>query len=206
MEGPLGRDDPLAPALSGVRSATTPKAVRLRRRTAATTADSAFARTGGTLVVWTPRHRRQRPQALVMGDDVVVATLRRGEPPDNGRAIARWSDGSAAANERSIGAGCIRSLSVGIPPAGDLPLRPDFQRVVRGVMAPCSEAASMALGDSAATARLAGTGGAATASALLERDRGTSRLVPWLLGLALACALTRAGVRRRAPRPTREVA
>jgi hypothetical protein len=188
-------DDPLAPALRHARVGVTAAAVRVRRA-AASAADSAFARAGGTVVQWdTSDAAPLRPAALAMGDDVVVATMGRGVPARGGRAIARWGDGSPAASEVSLGAGCIRHVAVGIPPAGDLPLRPAFQRIVRGLVAPCVDAAPP-LADSAAVARLAGAGAPAVASALSAIDR-PSPLVPWLLGLALACALAELLVRAR---------
>jgi hypothetical protein len=115
----------------------------------------------------------------------------------DGRAVARWSDGAPAAVETPLGNGCLRTVGVGIPAAGDLPLRPAFQRVVRGLMAPCGVAISAAPADSATVARLIGSERLAAASALGGRGDRTSPLVPWLLGVALACALAELFVRAR---------
>jgi hypothetical protein len=196
LERTLDADDPLAPALRRARVAGTAAAVRVRRASAST-ADSAFARAGGTLVLWDSLGAATvRPAALAMGDDVIVAGMGRGAAPD-GRALARWSDGVPAASERPLGAGCVRQVDVGIPLPGDLPLRPAFQRIVRGLVAPCNRATSVALADSAAVARLTGIGSPATSRSLSAGQRRPSPLVPWLLGLALACAIVELAVRAR---------
>lgn len=199
LERALDVDDPRAPALRRVRIAATPRAVRVRR-SESDAADSAFARAGGTVVVWdTIGSTPARPAAVVMGDDVVVAALGRGTAPD-GRALARWSDGSPAASERRLGAGCVREVAIGIPVAGDLPLRPAFQRIVRGLVAPCGESRVDAPADSATVERIVGTGPAATGRSLAPAQGQPSPLVPWLLGVALACAIAELLIRaRRAP-------
>jgi hypothetical protein len=193
-------DDPLGPALARVPVAASPSAVHLVRGAIAAR-DSAFVRTGGAVVRWDSVAAPMRATALAMGDDVVVATMARGSLQARGRVIARWSDGSAAATEETLGTGCIREVAIGVPVAGDLPLRPAFQRVVRGLMAPCGAAAASVPADSVSVARLAGTGALASGDALLGRERPASSIVPWLLGLALACAFAELALRAR---PTRE--
>lgn len=193
-------DDPLGPALARVRVGAAPNGVRLVRG-ALGAADSAFARGGGTVVRWDSVATPMRATAVAMGDDVVVATMARGPLPVR-RAIARWSDGSAAATEITLGAGCIRQVAIGVPAAGDLPLRPAFQRVVRGLLAPCGAAAGVPA-DSASVARLAGVGALASGDALLGRERPASPIAAWLLGLALACAVAELALRAR---PAREAA
>ncbi|MFL5582923.1 MAG: BatA domain-containing protein [Gemmatimonadaceae bacterium] len=196
LERALDADDLLAPALRRSPVAAVPTAVRLRRASASA-ADSAYARAGGTLVLWdTAGAAPMRPTALAMGDDVVVATMGRGSA-GGGRALARWSDGAPAASEHPLGAGCVRHVAVGIPLAGDLPLRPAFQRIVRGLVAPCGEAGSAAPADSATVARLVGASAPAAGRSLSADQRQPSPLVPWLLGLALACAMAELLVRGR---------
>jgi hypothetical protein len=205
LEQGLSADDPLWPALSAVRVAATPLAVRLHRAPL-DGVDSAFARRGGAVVQWdTARASSFAPNALAMGDDVVVATLARGALPSTqaARVVARWADGAPAAVQETLGEGCIRRVAIGIPLAGDLPLRPAFQRIARGLLAPCRTDVSVALADSATLARLRGRSGAAAGDALSEKERHRTPLVPWLLALALACALAELAVRAR---PTRETA
>ncbi|MEO7714153.1 MAG: hypothetical protein ABIV10_14650, partial [Gemmatimonadaceae bacterium] len=135
--------------------------------------------------------------ALAMGDDVVVATLGRGRSPADGEIIARWGDGSAAASEVRMGAGCIRHVAVSVPLAGDLPLRAAFRRVAQGLMAPCSGNRSNRPAADAAVARLRGPEGLASAERLADPAQRPPPLVPWLLGVALACALGELVMRAR---------
>jgi hypothetical protein len=200
LERTLGAEDPLGPALADVPVSANSTAVRLRRA-ALDARDSAFVRGGGAVVQWdTASASPLRPTAIAMGDDVVVAALGRGVTTSIGRVIARWSDGTAAAREELLGAGCVRHVAIGLPVAGDLPLRPDFKRVVRGLMAPCGSAHDATPADSASVARLAGRGALARGDALTDHARRTSPLAPWLLGLALACALAELALRAR-PEP-----
>ena len=197
LERSLGADDPLAPALVRLPVREGAAAVRLRRA-APDARDSAFARGGGAVVHWDSASVAPfLPTAIAMGDDVVVASFAKRVPAPGGRTIARWSDGSAAAIEMPIGDGCIRDVGVGLALAGDLPLRPAFQRIVRGLMAPCWRWASTTLVDSAAVSRLRGNGALAAGRTLAGRDRPASPLGAWLLGVALACALAELVVRAR---------
>ena len=197
LERALSPDDPLLPAVSLVRVAALPTSVRLRR-SALDVRDTAFARGGGTVVRWdSTSSGPAEATALAMGDDVVVALLGRGRVPDDGASIARWSDGSSAASEVRIGAGCIRHVAVGIPVAGDLPLRGAFRRIAQGLMAPCAGDRSSGPADDAAVARLRGPVGLAGGDALADQTQRAHPLLPWLLGVALACAIGELVVRAR---------
>ena len=105
----IGVDDPLGPAMAGAPIAATARSVRLTH-SPPRGVDSAVARAGGALVWWDEVAQSPlRPSALVMGDDVVIAPLRRGPPDVAGvagapgwRTIARWTDGSPAAIEMAL--------------------------------------------------------------------------------------------------------
>jgi hypothetical protein len=197
LERSLPADDVLAPAMAGVRVAATPGAVRLRRAPL-DAGDSAFARLGGTVVRWdTMTASRLSANAIAMGDDVVVATVGRGASPEGGRVVARWADGSPAAVQHELGAGCVREVGFAVPLAGDLPLRLAFQRVVRGLLEPCRVAMRNTLADATLLARLSGQGSAARGSALADGARRPTPLVPWLLAFALLCAVAELAVRAR---------
>jgi hypothetical protein len=195
LERAIPIDDPRGPAASGLRVAAGPRAVRLRT-SALGAQDSAFARSGGTVVEWDSAGVIA-PAALVVGDDVVVAQLGRARLDGAGRTVARWADGTAAAREAAVGRGCIRTVAVGLPTAGDLPLRRAFQRAVRGLLAPCGASRNDAPADSAAVARLGGTGPMARGSALATAGDRPTPIVPWLLALAIACAIAELLVRAR---------
>jgi hypothetical protein len=69
-------------------------------------------------------------------------------------------------------------------------------------MAPCGAAHVAVPADSGPVARLIGVGGLATGDRLGDGTRSSSPWVPWLLGLALACALAELALRARAePEP-----
>lgn len=108
-------------------------------------ADSAAARAGAT-VVWWPSAAQSpvRPEAVWSGDITFVAPLSRVEMRHAGAVTARWSDGAAAASESAVGAGCIRSVSIGVPTAGDAMLQPSFRALDRQLHAPCGAPAPLA--------------------------------------------------------------
>lgn len=165
--------------------------------------DAAFARSGGTLVVWPAGSQRaaEIPSAdttsgiVVEGAVVPFVALRRGRPPA-GRVVARWVDGEPAATQLPHGAGCIRTVSVDLPAAGDLTLRPGFQRALRGLALPCAGQPRPIVSDSM-RAILAGSGALASA-AMLRRDVSRSPATPWLLGAALVLLLLEPALRRTA--------
>lgn len=197
LERAVPVSDVLGPALVRTPVRASPTAVRLRRTPGADAADSAFARGGGTVVLWPSSSAPPVANAVALGDDVVVAPFARMALPVGGRVSARWADGSAAARDGAVGAGCIRSVGIGVPAAGDVALRPAFQRIVRGLVAPCVAATRANPMDSAQLARLAGAGPLASGPSLDADDPAPSRIVPWLLGGALACALAELALRRR---------
>ena len=188
----------LGPALGSREVRRSARAVRLLER-APDAADSAFARAGGVVVRWNPIGARPLvASAVAMGDDVIVASLGRESLSSAGVVLARWGDGSPAAVERASGGGCLREIAIGVPIAGDLPLSPAFQRVVNGLTAACVGARSVAGApvDSARLATLVGASHAASGAALARGTERSAPAVPWLLGLALACALGELLVRR----------
>lgn len=111
-----------------------------------TTADTAWARQGGTLVIW-PRLLEESGWARGRGDTIggvashdqaVVATFPRAFIPPQGEIAAVWADGALAATEAPAAAGCIRSVAIQVPAAGDLVLRENFLRLARSLLSPCS--------------------------------------------------------------------
>jgi hypothetical protein len=199
LERPVGDADVLGPALHGRTVQASPKSVRLVRGPLAAE-DSVFARGGGVVVRWDSLGTRAIvPSAIAMGDDVIVAGLGRDTLKDSGRVLARWSDGAPAAVENALGEGCVRTVGIGVPVAGDLPLSPSFQRVVAGLSDACrgSRVGAGAPVDSSRAAALAGGGSGASGGALANGDERPAPIAPWLLALALACALAELLLRRR---------
>jgi hypothetical protein len=199
LEHPVTDADVLGPALHGRVVQAAPGAVRLVRGPLAAE-DSAFARRGGVVVRWDSIGARPlAPSAIAMGDDVIVAALGRDTLKVGGTVLARWADGAPAALENVVGEGCVRTIGLSVPVAGDLPLDPSFQRIVNGLTDAClrSRVSVGAAVDSARVAGLAMGAGAASGSALANGDERPAPIAAWLLALALACALGELLLRRR---------
>lgn len=195
LERPLSMEDPLGPALRGRAGAASGAVTRLVRG-AVNSPDSAFARSGATVVRWDASSGvRVTAEGVSFDEEVIVAALARA-PMSEGRVLARWADGTPAAVEARVGNGCIRHVGIVLPVGGDLPLHPPFQRMARGLLTPCGVEASERLADSTLIAALAGSGtSAAPASVLRDDTRRPSPLVPWLLGAAILLALAELAVR-----------
>ena len=200
LQTPLPLRDPLGPAVSSLRSHASDMKTRLVRGSLVA-ADSAFARDGGTVVRWDTTLSPTHAAGLSSDGDVIVASLARRAVPETGRVLARWADGPAAATETDLGRGCIREVGVGLPVAGDLPLHPPFQRIVRRLLVPCGFHEPLIAADSTTMRMLAGTGDrAAIASALRNDEHRASTLVQLLLLVALICVLAELYIRNRPAR------
>lgn len=203
LDRPLAVSDQLGPAMASVRGTPAARVSRLVRG-APSGADSAFARAGGTVVRWdTAAAPRLATEGLSLGDDVIVAALGRVAIGQTGLVVARWADGTRAAQELVVGKGCMREVGILLPAAGDIALHPPFQRIARALMTPCGVETAGIAADSGMVARLAGAGsGAAPANALRLDDERPSPLARWLLAVAIACAIAELIVRaRHAPEP-----
>ncbi|MFI5213051.1 MAG: BatA domain-containing protein [Gemmatimonadales bacterium] len=207
---PDAADDPLRFALPPSRG---PASVRIVRATPSA-ADTAWARASGHVLVEWPRGRTRAGDtvgAVTAGDVVVVApfvryarltgaapTLLRSNAPAPYRVVARWVDGSPAAIESDIGAGCIRTVAVEVPATGDLVLQPRFAKLVAALTGPCGGAEPSALASRAQLAALAGAGrGWAAGGAFPAPEALRVPLAPWLLAAALALAAGEMVMRRR---------
>ncbi|MFN8670429.1 MAG: BatA domain-containing protein [Gemmatimonadaceae bacterium] len=128
-------------------------------------------------------------------------SLRSGMLPI-GNILARWDDGTHAAVESALGAGCIRTVAVALSADGDAALSTSLRAALRELAAPCG-GGSVAVVDSARLANwakpredtLAGDRTARPAIAPdVEQGRDTQR---WLL-LAVALLLAAEWWMRRA--------
>ena len=190
LDRALPAADPLGPAMASVRVAPGARVTRLVRG-APNAADSVFARDGETVVRWdSTAAPRPAAEGLAAGDDVIVAALGRVPVSLKGRAVARWADGTTAASEQPLGKGCMREVGVALPAAGDIALHPPFQRIARGLLAPCGLTVVETSADSTTISRLAGTAqNAARADALRSGTDRPSPLARWLLALAILLAI-----------------
>ena len=198
LERPVPVADALGPAVASLAAGAGGVATRLLRGDL-TAVDSAFARSGGTVVRWdSAGAKHPGAEGLSEDGDVIVAALERAIVPA-GRVVARWADGKPAATEVTLGSGCVRTVGVRIPVAGDIALHPSFQHIARELLAPCGHSAGDVPADSAAMRMLAGTGKASASGAALRlAENRPSPLAKWLLGLALLLALAELWVRSRA--------
>ncbi len=192
-------------------------------RGAVADADRAWAAAGHTLVVWPAAEQPARggpdragastPAATARGfvaggHSVVGAFGRTGVEgvvpggPGPGHTVARWADGSAAAAERRAGDGCVRTVDVRIPQAGDAALRATFLAVLPPLLAPCAPARdSAALPATLSDAdldRLAGVGPLLAAAPLRapRNSRERDPLGAALLALAAAILVVELPLRR----------
>ena len=195
-------------------------------RDSATASDTAWARQGGAVIVWPTGPRDHgwgartatdttfgvTVSALVAGSPgsparsatVVAPFIRRAAPPP-GRVVARWDDGDPAATEIPLGAGCMRSVAVTVPLAGDLALTPAFRRFANQLTGPCLGTSGWAaMPDSELSAVLSAdrAGNAVRTLSVSDTSPRNSTIARWLLAAALAALVTELVVRRGAANAT----
>jgi aerotolerance regulator-like protein len=151
---------------------------------------------------WTARASADTIGALRAGDAVLVYPFVRrwklaGPLEPATRVYARWMDGEPVAVERWIGNRCIRSLGFALPAEGDALLRPEFQRFLEGLRAPCGAPRDFAPLPASVMTSFRGTGALAPAAALAPRVERVTPLMPWLLAAVLLLAILELIARRR---------
>lgn len=150
---------------------------------------------------WIVRARLDTAGAVIAGEEALVHPLERRWQPGaagaTGRVAARWVDGAPAAVERTVGGGCIRDVAIPVPSAGDLVLRPSFNRLVRALTTPCAAVAPVgpALAPAAA-AELSGPARLAARDEIGAPETVPTPLVPWILAAALLLLLLEIRIRR----------
>ena len=138
------------------------------------------------------------------GVALVAPLVRTALPPalsDSVQAIAWWSDGVAAAIERTRGLGCVREVALVIDDGSDLLLSPAADGLLRVLRAPCGDRSVPApRDDERAQALAAGTATVNAAHFRVADERVGVRRDSWLtialLMLALVALLVEALVRR----------
>ena len=138
------------------------------------------------------------------GVALVAPLVRTALPPalsDSVQAIAWWSDGVAAAIERTRGLGCVREVALVIDEGSDLLLSPAADGLLRVLRAPCGDRSVPApRDDESAEGLAAGTATVNAAHFRVADERVGVRRDSWLtialLMLALVALLVEALVRR----------
>lgn len=184
-------DDPIVAGLSLRGMIGSGEGRLIRGRVSA--ADSAWVRGGKRLLIHWPASDSaavwpaRTPIDAIGGVTSATGTLVSRFPRLwrlDGRAIARWSDGEAAAVERAEGSGCIRDVGLLLDPSSDLTLRAPFGRFAEALVAPCGGRRNIAPVSDAWIAQLSGAGGLAAADAFRDRASESSPWTPWLLAAA----------------------
>ena len=150
---------------------------------------------------WRARARPDTAGAILVkigeASAIVVSPFARGVDPTQGRIIARWTDGTAAATERTLGEGCIRDVAIPLARAGDLALRESTRRLVSVLATPCGGDVHYTPASDSALAQLRGTGPLVATRALETRTAPPGHLATWLLAAALALLLVEPLLRRQ---------
>jgi hypothetical protein len=135
-------DDPVAAGARLARAHGVARAAGDVRivRTTVTADDTAWTSAATRLLVhWpgAPDAAGEVVRGVIAGDATVIGYLRPTGLPGQGAVLARWLDGSPAAVETRLGAGCIRHVGFDAPIAGDLTLTPAFQHLMAELLGPC---------------------------------------------------------------------
>ena len=142
--------------------------------------------------------------AVAMGDDVVVSAFARSanvaveSRVPNPEPIAFFADGVPAALEARTKSGCIRTVTIPIPAAGDLVLRESFRRLFNGLTGPCGGARDVRPAPDSVASQLAAFGALASARTWSRDDSRTPPLARWFLVAAAVLLVAEPFLRRRA--------
>ncbi len=151
--------------------------------------------------LWKQRTTIDTVGAVRSGDAVMVFPfVRRWEPAtidSNSRVYARWVDGEPAAFETITEAGCVRSLAIPMPTAGDAILRPDFVRFKNALNEPCGIAHDFAPIPAEFMSTFAGPEKLASVGDIQPVIKKMTPWVPWLLAAALLLAIIELLMRHR---------
>ncbi len=190
-------DDPIAATAHLLGDSVAPLGAVVQRGVSLTAEDSLAARNGATVVWWPASASSSAPilQAITVGSRTWIAALERDSrraAAISGRAVGWWADGSPAVRMQSLGRGCVLSLGVSLPAAGDQTLSLGAQAWLAALITACDRDGS---GVAAAPAWLsAPPRGARVAAVATSMSSGAA---PWLVAAAFLLALTELILRRR---------
>jgi Aerotolerance regulator N-terminal len=188
-------NDPIAATATLLADSIAPAGAVVQRGPMLTSADS-LAATNGAAVIWWPA-------ADVTGDATLeaftvhrttwIAPLQRVANPNpaTGRAIAWWADGSPAAWQLPLGAGCIVHVAARVPRTGDHALSLGAQSALAALFTSCDRAPVRKFAPPAwLQAPPVGL------SARPAEPQRASIIAPWCIGTALVLALAELLLRR----------
>ena len=189
-------DDAIAATARLLGDSIAPAGAVIQRAATLTSADSAAAMGGATVIWW--------PSALLEGEPVLraitvasatwIAPL--GHEPTaattrTGRVIGWWADGTPAAWMRTLGRGCVLQVDAALPAAGDQTLSLAAQAWLAALVTSCDRVRS-----ESAPAPEWLSPRPPRAPRALSTATLTSRLAPWLIAAALALAMLELMLRR----------
>jgi hypothetical protein len=116
---------------------------------------------------------------------------------DSGRVIARWLDGTPAAHENVLGAGCVRTIGFDVPDIGDFVLTPSFQRLLSVLVGPCGGDGTVGIASDSAIEAIAAPSGVTSAAPPPDEYRAANRLAAVFISLAILLAAAELRFRRR---------
>jgi hypothetical protein len=180
-------DDELRPVVAALNTATAAGGVRANVRVIRnppSAFDSAAALRGTAIVHW-PELGAAIPHAggVWAVNATVVAPLSSVPFAATGRVVARWSDGRPAAVEATVGRGCVRTVGIGTPLAGDVALQPAFIALARQLLGPCSGASTSVAASDSVVSRLRRL--ALSRAPAVPATDPESPVAPWLAAAAL---------------------
>ena len=170
----------------------------LERRATLAPNDMAAAEDGATVVHWPARITTRAPKldGITVGSTTWIAPFERvpNAVPDGARAIGWWADGAPAVWRRDAGSGCLLTVHVALPAAGDHVLSLAAQAWLQALVTSCD-------GDAAVVrAAPAWFSPAATGRpALVVQQLLSSPASPWLIVAALVLAAVEVALRAVRP-------
>lgn len=181
-------DDPVAAALAALGPLPGGARVVVQRTAKADTMPAS----GTTLVRWPVNTRTATLDAIRLDDGTTwVAPLVRLPIDDTSgaRIVARWRDGTpAVVDRRTTAGGCVRTVGVGIPEAGDVTLTVDGRRAIAALVRPC-DAPPPSLDDATIATLVRPQAALSTADRAALATPARSTWAPWLVGAAALLAL-----------------
>ncbi len=190
------------PIVAGIRLA---QAGRLLEGTSrivrgvATAGDTAWITAGRALIVW-PRAGNGEPErvdGIRAGGFTAIGHFIRMPLRDSGHVIARWMNGAAAAHETAHAGGCVRTIGLDVPDAGDFVLTPSFQRLLSALAAPCGGLQAVGILPDSVIGSIAMPPAATSTATTPDESRESGRLAAGLMALAILLALLELLLRRR---------
>jgi hypothetical protein len=187
-------DDPVAATAVLLGDAVARAGTVIERRAALDATSLTAAERGATVVHWPARATSGDPalQAVTLGGTTWIAPVQRDRvaAAAAGRAIGWWADGTPAVWRRDTGRGCLLTVQIALPAAGDHTLSLAAQAWVRALVTSCDR-------DEGGVQPVPAWFVAAPSAraALVAKPALASGIAPWFVIAALALATVELALR-----------